>query len=268
MLSEQQIHHFRTHGYALAHEFFNAEEVAAMRAELDRFVNDGLIRNVTTEGDGQTTSQKKQNLQLCPMAPHSSLFKSLPFEPKVLEAVTELIGEPFLLHLDQVFLKPAKTGTGTSWHQDNAYFKIDQPLKGTAMWIAIHDATVENGTMHLIPDVFNQSLEHERDPMSDHHIRCYPDESQAVPCELKAGGVAFFCYGTPHCTRNNTSDSERAGAAFHFLRVDQAKPELIPDDRDYRPYLTGPKASGGQNEYGETVAGQFPRVVDEILAKA
>src|SRR5438874_2111705 len=79
----------------------------------------------------------------------------------------------------------------------------------------------------------------------DHHIRCYPPEEQAVHLELPAGGVAFFCYGTPHATGPNTTDHERAGAAFHFLRADYAKDDLIAPDRDYRPYLTGPLATGG-----------------------
>ena len=38
-------------------------------------------------------------------------------------------------------------GIGTNWHQDNAYFKIRDPMRGTAMWIAAHDATIANGTI-------------------------------------------------------------------------------------------------------------------------
>ena len=44
--------------------------------------------------------------------------------------------DPVVLHLDQVFLKPGKQGMGTNWHQDNAYFQIEDPLQGTAMWTA------------------------------------------------------------------------------------------------------------------------------------
>ena len=57
--------------------------------------------------------------------------------PKMVE------GPALILRLDQVFLKPPRDGMGTNWHQDNAYFKISDPLKGTAMWIAVHDATAE-----------------------------------------------------------------------------------------------------------------------------
>jgi ectoine hydroxylase-related dioxygenase (phytanoyl-CoA dioxygenase family) len=94
---------------------------------------------------------------------------------------------------------------------------------GTAMWIAVSDATLANGTLQVIPDALRTAFEHGRDPFSDHRIRCYPSEEHAVHLELPAGGVAFFCYGTPHATGANTTDRERAQAAIHVLRADSAR---------------------------------------------
>ena len=116
-----------------------------------------------------------------------------------------------------------------------------------------------------VPD--RVAFEHRRDPYSDHHIRCYPPEERAVHLELPAGGVVFFCYGTPHATGPNTTDHERAGAAFHFLRADYAKADLIAPDRDYRPYLTGPEATGGLREYGEKVAGTWESEVTKAVTR-
>src|SRR5262249_55808752 len=157
---------------------------------------------------------------------------------KVIEAVRQLIGDPVLLHLDQVFVKPGKHGAGTNWHQDNAYFQIPNPLKGTALWTAVHDATIANGTIRVIPGVFEEKFEHTRDPYSDHHIRCYPDESQAVYVELPAGGIVFFCYGTPHATGANTTDTERAGVALHFINENQDGTAQAGFGVGKRPVLT------------------------------
>jgi ectoine hydroxylase-related dioxygenase (phytanoyl-CoA dioxygenase family) len=265
-LSSQQVSQFRDRGCLIVPGFFSPREVRAMQAEVERFKRDGLLRNVATEGDGKTHSNKQQNLQLCPTAKHSTFFRALPFEDKVVAAASDLLGDPLILHLDQIFLKPGGDGMGTNWHQDNAYFKIADPFMGTAMWIAVHDATVENGTLRVIPGVFREALPHSRDPMSDHHIRCYPDESKAVPCEIEAGGVVFFCYGTPHATGGNKTTKDRAGFAYHFLRADFAGPDLLAEDRDYRPYLTGPKATGGLKEYGAEVAGTWQGEVERVLA--
>jgi ectoine hydroxylase-related dioxygenase (phytanoyl-CoA dioxygenase family) len=241
------------------------QEVQAMRAELDRLKRDGLLRNVATEGDGKTHSQTKMNLQLCPMYPHSDFFRAMPFAPKVAEAVRQLIGDPVLLHLDQVFLKPGRHGAGTNWHQDNAYFKVGDPLKGTALWTAVHDANEANGTMRIAPDAFREKLEHTRDPQSDHHIRCYPDESRAVTIELPAGGVMFFAYGTPHATGANNTDHERAGVALHFINAEVTQEAVGGFEPGKRPYLTGPDASGGQNEYGVQVGGTWEQEVERVL---
>lgn len=269
-LTKSQQAQWREEGYTLVPHFFDTREVKAIQAEVARFVRENLFRNVSTDGDGKTHSTAKRNLQICPTVKISPFFRALPFEHKVQEAVSSLIGDPHLLHLDQIFLKPAKDGAGTSWHQDNAYFKIADPLKGTAMWIAVHDATIANGTMHILPRMFRDELPHSRDPMSDHHIRCYPDESKQVPCELEAGGVVFFCYGTPHCTKGNSTDKDRAGFAYHFLHESVAFTSSYAEqfqkaDRDYNPYMTGAQATGGFKEYGVKVAGTWQQEIDKLL---
>jgi ectoine hydroxylase-related dioxygenase (phytanoyl-CoA dioxygenase family) len=222
VLSNAKIEHFRTEGWVAVERFWTVDEVAAMRAELERLKRAGKIANVATAGDGVTPATEAQNLQLVPLAPHSRLFSRMAFAPQAVEAVTDLIGAPALLHLDQVFLKPARNGAGTSWHQDNAYFRVADPFMGTAMWTAVHDATRENGTLKVIPRAFDVDLPHARDPESNHHVRCWPDETGAIDVEVPAGGAIFFCYGTPHGTGGNRTERERAGVALHYLRADQA----------------------------------------------
>jgi len=262
----EQIQQFREQGYVAVPHFWNEREVAAMQAELERLKRDGLLRNVATDGDGKTTSQEKANLQLCPMWDKSDFFRAMPFAPKVVEAVSQLIGDPVLLHLDQVFLKPARHGAGTNWHQDNAYFRLSDPLKGTALWTAVHEATVANGTMQIIPGSFREEYEHSRDPHSDHHIRCYPPEARALPIELPAGGALFFAYGTAHCTKANTTDKERAGMALHFINGDVNQEAVSGFAVGKRPYLSGPQATGGLAEHGVHVAGTWDDEVERMLS--
>lgn len=265
-LKPEQIEQFQTQGYLALPAFWTEREVDAMRRELERLKTAGKLRNVATEGDGKTQSQTSANLQLCPMYPHSTFFRAMPFADKVAQTIAQLIGDPVMLHLDQVFLKPGLHGAGTNWHQDNAYFRIADPLKGTAMWTAVHDATVANGTIHVIPGSFLEVYEHTRDPYSDHHIRCYPPEDDAVPVELPAGGVVFFAYGVAHCTRANTTETERAGIAHHFINGSVDGHARGGFEVGKRPYLTGPQATGGLREHGEKVAGTWGAEVERALA--
>jgi phytanoyl-CoA hydroxylase len=128
-LTSQQAQHFREHGCVAVPQFFDARETAAIRAEIERLKREGYLRNVATDGDGKTHSRTLQNLQLCPMYRHSPLFRAMPFAEKVVEAVRQLLGDPLILHLDQVFLKPGKTGIGTNWHQDKPWLnQLNGPL--------------------------------------------------------------------------------------------------------------------------------------------
>lgn len=268
-LTNVQVQLFQEEGYLALPEFFSAREVAAMQAEIARLQRLGKLRNVTTEGDGATHSQTLFNLQLCPMSPYSPLFRAMPFHSEVVSVVRQLIGDPVVLHLDQVFLKPGQHGVGTNWHQDNAYFQIPDPLKGTALWTAVHEATVANGTIHVIPRRHKSALEHSRDPYSDHHIRCYPPEEEAIPIELPAGGVVLFAYGTPHCTRANQTDQARAGVALHFLNADQTPFATgMTDPNMKHPHLTGPQADGGRAAYGVDVASSWREEVERALVGA
>jgi phytanoyl-CoA hydroxylase len=261
--TDAQKQQFKQNGYLIVEGFFDKHETNAMQAEVDRLKAEGILSNVSTKAG-------KANLQLCPMSPHSELFRTLPFAPKVREAVSELIGDPVVLHLDQVFLKPANHGSGTNWHQDNAYFKLDDPMMGTALWAAVHDANVDNGTLRVIPGSGNEKMEHSRDPESNHHIRCYPNEEDAIPAVMKAGGVIFFAYGVAHATGANKTSTDRAGAAFHFLNgqavgTDYFEPK---DGKMKHPYITGPKYDGGVEAYGEVLEGTWNAVVERSLSTA
>ncbi|MBT3343220.1 MAG: phytanoyl-CoA dioxygenase family protein [Gemmatimonadetes bacterium] len=261
MIRSADIEAFHQQGYCVIRDLFGPDEIQALRHEVLRFQREGLVRNVRTQGDGETLARQQANLQLIPLYDKSDLIRALPFDDRVVTIISTLIGDPFLLHLDQLFLKPGRHGTGTSWHQDNAYFKIGDPLKGTAMWLAIDDATTHNGTLRLIPGSHRIAYEHKRDPFSDHHIRCWPPEAEAETIEVAAGGAAFFCYGTAHCTGDNSTPHSRTGMAFHFLNGDHAADDLVPEGRDHRPWVTGSGASGGQSEYGIDVRGEFSRLI-------
>lgn len=267
-LSREQLMQYNAIGYATDPHFLSPREVAGLVAELERFKRQGLIRNVSTSGDGRTPANTAANLQIIPLFDKSPLIRALPFHPKVVGAVSQLIGEPALLHLDQIFLKPAQHGAGTSWHQDNHYFQLKDMMMGIGIWIALHPATKANGTMHVVPGMFREMLPHTRDLNSDHHFQCFPPEDQAVAVELPAGGALFFAYGVPHCTRANTTDRERAGLALHFMREDHAPADLVKPDRRERPLVNGPNATGGEREYGVRVAGTFEQELEKALAAA
>eukprot|EP01052_Picozoa_sp_SAG31_P019696 SAG31_NODE_1447_length_8308_cov_58.914881_8_plen_205_part_00 len=141
---------FRELGYLIVEGLFDRREVAALQATVESFKRQGLLYDQSVT--------EKQNYQLHEISACSRLCRALPYKPSVKACLATLLGggggdgdggssEPLEILGDQMFLKPAKTGQGTSWHQDNAYFRMPEPEQahGTGMWVAVHDATEQNG---------------------------------------------------------------------------------------------------------------------------
>src|SRR5260221_9108934 len=120
-LTHGQLESFKADHFLLIDPFFDRDEVSALQIEMARLKDAGHFRNVAREGDGKTVSRTQVNLQSFGMYEHSALMRALAFESSVLEAVSRLIGDPVVFQHDQSFLKPARQGSGTNWHQDNAY---------------------------------------------------------------------------------------------------------------------------------------------------
>ena len=111
--------------------------------------------------------------------------------------------------------------------------------------------------MQVIPGAWKSGqLKHVRDGFSDHHVTCREDvnEEEAVTLEVKAGGVVFFNFLTPHSTGANSTDKPRAGVAYHFLPATQYRPRQfpLPDGADWKtPAVWNHSGcSFGETEYG------------------
>ena len=208
-----QVQQFKEVVYTTVGGFFEPREVAAMRMEIDRWMASEMPQDVST---GPAT---RQNLQLIPLHDRSKLFRALPFAPKVIDGVGALIGHPLVKILDQMFLKPAQSGMGTSWHTDNAYFHLSDPMAGLAMWIAVDDAKPENGTLKVIPGRFQEKFPHTRDPDSNHHIRTQIDETRAVhraPCTVNWKQAALFSFVSERLTHLATTQVGMRARAWEY----------------------------------------------------
>ena len=108
------------------------------------------------------------------------------------------------LHKDEI---RAHVG-GTDWHQDRGVGH--EEADGTTMvtvWLAITDATVENGCLQAIPGT-PQMYPHCPKKQTAIAAGCL-DLSQARPLPVKAGGAVIFPPLTPHASLDNRSDRFR-----------------------------------------------------------
>lgn len=134
-----------------------------------------------------------------------------------LHAVVEsLLGAAPILFQEMALVKPARVGTEKPWHQDNAYFSVEPLQEILGVWLALDDATPENGCMHVIPGGHLQSgFKHHHG--SDCEIASeLLDTDRAVAVPIPAGGALFFYGMLPHQTPPNRSPHRRRALQFHF----------------------------------------------------
>lgn len=156
----------------------------------------------------------------------AEVFRTLlALESPLPQLAAQLLGDVPLLYQSMALIKPPKIGATKPWHQDNAYFSVTPLEAVVGVWIAIDEATVKNGCMHMLRG------QHQAGPMMHEHRRDCEipvrqlDLGTLQPVPLKPGGALFFSGLIPHETPPNRSEHRRRALQFHFRG---ARSTLLP----------------------------------------
>jgi ectoine hydroxylase-related dioxygenase (phytanoyl-CoA dioxygenase family) len=77
-------------------------------------------------------------------------FRDLALDPALLGLVEQLIGRPGMVFFSQIFFKPPGGGGPKPVHQDNFYFGPTDYEGAVTAWIALDEATPENGCLGFV----------------------------------------------------------------------------------------------------------------------
>jgi len=98
----------------------------------------------------------------------------------------------------------------TDWHQDRAVTLAEADTTNmVTVWIAITDATIDNGCLQVIPESHRQPmLRHCPSPQLSIPAKEFAIDT-ATPLPVKAGGAVLFHPQTIHSSLDNISDTVR-----------------------------------------------------------
>jgi ectoine hydroxylase-related dioxygenase (phytanoyl-CoA dioxygenase family) len=149
----------------------------------------------------------------------------------------DLIGPDVRLYWDQAVYKKPGNPEDFPWHQDNGYAFVE-PQQYLTCWIALTDATLENGCPWVVPGLHRRgTLRHW---MTELGWRCLDEAPDAVPLPLGAGSIAVFSSLTPHRTGPNTTGDVRKAYIVQLapdgarLVGDQGEEPCTAPDRQFR----------------------------------
>lgn len=243
MLTQDQIEKFESEGVLIVHDVLDASTLETVKNEygelLDRLYLNWFDEGLVPDGSDMNFFQKLlvsyeagcdwiQPMDIS--LPGDNVKPDSPFHfgpaafdmitsDRLLDMVEDLIGPEITSNpIQHIRLKPPAKSlysdeirshiARTDWHQDRAVAHAESDTtKMVTVWIAITDATTENGCLQVIPGK-PQMYPHcpkRQTAIADGVL----DESQAVPIPVNAGGAVFFHPLTPHCSMDNNTNQFR-----------------------------------------------------------
>jgi len=235
-VDEEALGFFQEHGYLVIEDLLDTDEIegalegmhelleAAGRPESslpDDVVQfeEGLLEGGEEPADAPPEVSQDHVRKFWRFGEHSDGMRAPAEKSGLLDVLSKLVdGEPERFQ-DMALLKPPGAGE-KPWHQDKAYFEVDLDAPVVGVWIALDEATPENGCMHIIPGSQEDGpVVHfdRRDwQICDTDVQVEKD----VMAPLEPGGVLLFDGLLQHGTPPNTSENRRRALQFHYTARD------------------------------------------------
>jgi phytanoyl-CoA hydroxylase len=153
---------------------------------------------------------------------HDPFWVRLVSDDRLLDIAEIFIGPNIALFASHYICKPPFEGQPVLWHQDGSYWPLE-PMEVITLWLAVDDSLPENGCMRVIPGTHHmnlQPLQRKTDVPNVLNSQIDPavvEESRAVDCVLKAGGVSVHHPNIIHGSNANHSPLRRCGLTIRYI---------------------------------------------------
>lgn len=214
---EAQREQFATEGYAVFEHVLAGDLLDLLREQCAAFVarEDARMDAAGVDTLGISHRGKRYFANEC-QREQPSLRRML-FSDVMADVCRATLGDDAYFFFDQYVVKGPEGGLPFGWHQDSGYVvgnggPIDHAPYLTC-WCPLDDATVENGTVRVLP--FSQVplardwiLPHERQPVTNDLVG-WTGNDEGVVIEAPAGSVVAFSSRLLHTTGVNRTDKMR-----------------------------------------------------------
>ncbi len=214
-LSERQVADYRANGFLVVDELLSAPELAQWRDAVDTVIALDLVKPPadSAAGKGRVFDQR-MNLRRA-----SAAMRPLVEDRSIGRLIAQLEGvDAVRVYLDQALVKEPY-GAPTQFHQDLPWWPFDSDHAAT-IWIALDDATVQNGCLYFVPGSHHIDVTYRSDLGSQLGaiFDANPQITQApVPGAIPAGGCTFHNARTIHGAGANMTAGRRRAMTVAFM---------------------------------------------------
>ncbi|MEX2558887.1 MAG: phytanoyl-CoA dioxygenase family protein [Pirellulales bacterium] len=151
-------------------------------------------------------------------------FHDVLWNPAFTVPASQLLNGAVRFWHDQLFCKPAQHGGVVAWHQDYSYWTRTQPMAHLTCWIALDDATRDNGCVQYVPGSHCwellpiTGLAGDMDAIQTVLSPQQREQFKPVAIELARGQCAFHHPLMVHGSYENRTDGPRRATVINVLR--------------------------------------------------
>ncbi len=215
MVTEAQFQQFRKDGYFILNNVFTQAEMDELERHIDQFVEVD-DRELQTKG-ARGISRPNEISFTAHLAEQDPFIFSFVAEQEFVGLMKDLIGNNVSLYWDQSVYKKPETAREFPWHQDNGYIPVE-PKEYITCWLALEDATIENGCIWVLPGSHLQGLvEHKDTPIGK---QGYMGDDKGVAVPLQKGSMVVFSSLLLHRSGPNLSDKTRKAYVIQYTPAD------------------------------------------------
>ena len=221
-LTPEQLDSYRRLGHLTLPGVFTPSEMDEAIADAHAWGDEVMSRMGETErGWYLDRGVAKQVLRkLDNPAFHRPVFRRLGIDPRLVRLVEAIIGPGVTIYFSQIFFKPPEGGGPKPVHQDNFYFGPGDPDEMVTAWIALDEATAENGCLWFGEGTNRGPVIPHVAPPGEPFNLLIPEEAAKAqpmtPAPVPKGGVSFHHGNTFHQSGRNLSNRWRRAVAFHY----------------------------------------------------
>lgn len=142
-------------------------------------------------------------------------------DDRLLDIANTFIGPDIALFASHYISKPPLAGKPVPWHQDGAFWPLE-PMAVVTLWLAVDEASPENGCLRVIPGTHTGDLHAIREHQSgeavfDVESAVTVDETKAVDLVLNPGDVEVHHPNIMHGSNRNDSPNRRCGLTIRYI---------------------------------------------------
>lgn len=232
-LNAAQLERFRSTGHLAPVPVLDAAQLEALRAGMTRMTTPGYPRASELIGLSKQAGEPTATPQMIYFQGAwlvEEAFHDILFHPAIAIPAAQLLESAGVRFFhDQIFFKPARHGGVVAWHQDYSYWQRTTPMGHLTCFIALDDATLENGCLHVIPGSQRWELlptvklvGGDEDMEAIQQVLTPEQRAQfkPTPVILKAGECSFHHPLTLHGSYSNKSDRPRRSLVLNFMKPD------------------------------------------------